>query len=85
MAIVVGQIKKEAAFKDANGNIIHVLESTIEKGWQSAKGKLRYSILHESGKITSHVSSFDTFKSKMPNLDLITKSELAERYNQLAG
>lgn len=85
MSIVVGQIKKDAAFKDANGNIIHILDSTVEKGWQSAKGKLRYSTLHESGKITSHVSSFDTFKDKMANLDLITRAELAERYDQLAG
>lgn len=85
MSIVVGQIKKDAAFKDESGNIIHILESTVEKGWQSAKGKVRYSTLHENGQITSHISSFDTFKSKMAKLDLITRAELAERYDQLAG
>ena len=85
MSIVVGQIKKNAAFKDAKGNIIHILESTVEKGWQSAKGKLRYSTLHEDGLITSHVSSFDTFKPKMAGLEPISQSDLAERYNQLAG
>jgi hypothetical protein len=84
MGIVVGQIKKDAAFKDENGNIIHILDSTVEKGWQSAQGKLRYSTLHENGMITSHVSSFETFKNKMPNLDLISRNELAERYDQLA-
>jgi len=85
MAIVVGQIKKDAAFQDTNGNIIHVLESTVEKSWQSAKGKLRYSTLHENGMITSHISSFDTFKNKMSGLEPISQNDLAKRYNELAG
>jgi len=85
MGIVVNQIKKDAAFKDANNNIIHILESTIEKNWQSVKGKLKYSILYENGKITSHVSSFEAFQNKMVGFNLISKSELAKRYDQLAG
>jgi hypothetical protein len=84
MSIVVGQIKKNAAFRDEYNNIIHILESTVEKGWQSAKGKLRYSVIHSDDKITSHISSFDTFKPKMSGLEPISQSDLAERYNQLA-
>lgn len=84
MSIVVGQLKKDAAFKFENGDIIHILESNVEKGWQSAKGKLKYNTIKVDGTIIPSLSSFDTFKPKMVLLTPIPTIELAKRYNELA-
>lgn len=84
MSIVINDIKRDAVFKDEQGNLIHILESNVEKTWQSAKGKLKYNTIVD-GQIKASISSIQTFQDKMPSLEKATLDELNKVYLQLSG
>ncbi len=84
MSIVINDIKKDAVFKDEYGNLIHILDSNVEKTWQSAKGKIKYNTIMD-GQIKASISSIEKFQTKMPILEKVTLGELNEVYLQLSG
>lgn len=84
MSIVINDIKKDAVFKDEYGNLIHILDSNVEKTWQSAKGKIKYNTIVGS-QIKASISSIEKFQSKMPGLEKSSLEELNDVYKQLSG
>lgn len=83
MSIVINNIVKGATFVDQDNNFIEIIESNIEKTWQSPKGNLLYNTITPNGQIKASRSSIQKFSEKMSELNVINNSELAKRYDEI--
>lgn len=83
MSIVINDIVKGATFVDEQDNYIEIINSNVEKTWQSPKGTVMYNTLSPDLIIKASRSSIQKFSEKMSTLNVINNVEVAKRYDDI--